>query len=248
MNLRLFTVTALIGAALAGSASAATIVVNGSFEQGAGSGASNGTGFGNLGRAGSSSWDIYTGTQVTGWNAGPYGIEIQTDATLPASGGANVDAQDGENYVELDTTRNSTIRQTVFLSGGTYTLSFFYAPRVNTTAASQTTNAITYGLRGAGGSLFTLMVDGPSGSVPFGKWTKINYVFAATQGNYDLVFSAAGQSDGYGGLVDNVSISAVPVPAAGLLLLGAIGGLGLVRRRRKVSGGDVAEMSEAHPL
>jgi hypothetical protein len=228
--------TALLGAALAGSASAATIVVNGSFEQGTGTGVANRTAFGNLGQAGSANWDIYTGTNVTGWNAGPHGIEIQTDRTLPGSGGGNVDAQDGENYVELDTTRNSSMRQTVFLSGGTYTLSFFYSPRVNAAAAGQTTNAIIYSLIGTGGPLFTLLADGPSGRAPFGQWTEFTHVFTASQGNYDLIFSAAGQSNGLGGLMDNVSITPVPLPGAGLLLLGAVGGLAFVRRRKNVAG------------
>lgn len=236
MKFGLMVSTALIGASLAGSGSAATIVVNGSFEQGTGTGTANNTAFGNLGQPGSSSWDIYKGTNVTGWTAGTSGIEIQTDNTLPGSGGANVNAQDGENYVELDTTRNSSMSQTVFLSGGTYILSFFYSPRVNTTEVSPTTNAITAGLLGTGGPLFSLLADGPSGSVPYGQWTEFNYQFTAAQGYYDLFFRADGQSNSYGGLLDNVSITAVPVPAAGLLLLGAIGGLGLVRRRKTAAG------------
>ncbi len=32
--------------------------------------------------------------------------------------------------------------------------------------------------------------------------------------------------------IDTISVTAVPVPAGGLLLLGALGGLGLIRRRR----------------
>ncbi len=33
--------------------------------------------------------------------------------------------------------------------------------------------------------------------------------------------------------IDSVSVNAVPVPAAGILLLGALGGLGVMRRRKK---------------
>ncbi len=184
----------------------------------------------------SSSWDIYKGTNVTGWTAGTSGIEIQTDNTLPGSGGANVNAQDGENYVELDTTRNSSMSQTVFLSGGTYILSFFYSPRVNTTEVSPTTNAITAGLLGTGGPLFSLLADGPSRQRALRPVDGVHLPVHAAQGYYDLFFRADGQSNSYGGLLDNVSITAVPVPAAGLLLLGAIGGLGLVRRRKTAAG------------
>jgi hypothetical protein len=68
-----------------------------------------------------------------------------------------------------------------------------------------------------------------------GRWTRFTHEFTAPQGSYRLFFSATGQSNGYGGLLDNVSITPVPLPGAGLLLLGAIGGLGLIRRRRNVA-------------
>ena len=55
-----------------------------------------------------------------------------------------------------------------------------------------------------------------------------------------LVTFAAGNGGGnsnaccFGAALDNVKISAVPLPAGGLLLLGALGGVAALRRRRKV--------------
>jgi hypothetical protein len=50
---------------------------------------------------------------------------------------------------------------------------------------------------------------------------------------YALTFRAEGKADSYGGFIDDVSVSPVPVPvpAAGFLLIGAFGGLAALRRR-----------------
>ena len=41
--------------------------------------------------------------------------------------------------------------------------------------------------------------------------------------------------DNGGPVLDNVKLSAVPLPAGGLLLLGALGGIAALRRRRKAA-------------
>ena len=224
-----------VGAALilgAGAATAATFVVNGSFEQGTGNGNFFGTPFSNLSSS-AASWDIYTGTQVTGWTADTNGVEIQTDNTLPF-----IDAYDGENYVELDTRANSGITQDIALGIGRYILSFAYSPRVNLAPCTQpcvTTNGITYGLSDGSDDLFSQLADGPSSSVLHGVWTVFTQSFTiSTAGTYTLFFDATGRANGYGGLLDGVAISAVPVPAGGLLLLGALGGLAALRRRKSI--------------
>ena len=122
LALCLFGATAL---AVGGAASASTILINGSFEDGVPDnklGLDNHALFGNLNTSGPS-YDRWK--KLIGWRtvAGP-GIEVQTNRTLP-----QIDAQDGTHYVELDSTKNSAMAQTVSLKAGSYLLSFWYSPR-----------------------------------------------------------------------------------------------------------------------
>lgn len=205
----------------AASAASAATVVNGSFEQDAGT-AQDGQAFSTLaGNSGNDSWSVFD--NLPGWTTvSGSGIEIQTKNTL------NLTPQDLAHYVELDSNNNSSMKQTInFTSTGSYLLSFWYSPR-NDDAAS---NGITYSIGTLLGS-----VTGPGGGPPVtavGSWTQILASFVITQtGNYDLVFAASGTDNSLGGFIDNVSIAPIPLPAGGLLLIGALGGLAALRRRK----------------
>jgi hypothetical protein len=221
----------VLAAALAGPSMSATIL-NGSFEQDAGK-AQDGDAFSSLaGSSGGASWSVFD--SLPGWTtvSGP-GIEIQTKNTVSV-----IDAQDGQHYVELDSHKNSAMQQTVtFTSTGRYLLSFFFSPRDQNAAS----NIIDYSLIGAASPFANLLsgsVTGPS-NVPLvtavGLWTEVTAEFVVKEiGSYNLRFAANGENNSLGGFVDNVSIAAVPVPAGGLLLIGALGGLATLRRRKAV--------------
>jgi hypothetical protein len=202
------------------SAGSASTVVNGSFED-----VSGGTVLVNNG-----SWAVYD--TLPGWTTiDGNGIEVQTNATL-----GSIDAQDGNRYVELDShprgSSNSTMRQQISLGVGEYRLSFFYSPRTN----DASTNGIFYSVSEAisGGLDLTYgQVSGPSGTYPRTVWTEVIATFTvATAGLFNLDFGATGRPDTYGGLIDNVSIAPVPLPAGALLLLTAFGGLAVARKRK----------------
>ncbi len=199
------TMTAVaLGLLLTAPASAATIVTNGSFEDGAL--ALNGSG-----------WNVFN--SVIGWNTiSGSGIEIQTNPTL-----GQIDAQEGNRYVELDSNNNSAMRQVVNLSAGDYLLSFWYAPRVGNPG----TDGISFSIANAIGSIATSLN-------PIDGWTLVTAAFSTAGGALNLDFAATGKSESLGGLVDNISIAPapVPVPAAGLMLVGALGGLAALRRRK----------------
>ncbi len=161
------------------------------------------------------SWNVYS--SIAGWKTiTGAGIEVQRQSA------AGIAPQDGNFIVELDSHNNTKFGQTVTLAAGNYMLDFNW--RARTTDAS--TNGLAWSLGGlTNGSIL-------SGST---TWSLLSTTFTVTKaGSYLLAFAGTGKSDGIGMLLDNVSItpSAVPVPAAGVLLMGALGGLGLLRRRK----------------
>ena len=214
---------AALAAAVAMPASAASLVVNGSFETGVPgntTGLNNGALFGNLNNSGPS-WDRWT--SINGWTTtSGSGIEIQSNRTLDT-----IDAQDGTHYVELDSNSNSSMAQTLSLGVGKYLLSFWYSPRTPDPA----TNGIEYAIGSiAGGKV----KNGVPVGANVGTWVQIKTLFDIVKtGDYKLQFAAVGANDTYGGLIDNVSIETVPLPATGFGLFAALGGLGLMRRRSK---------------
>jgi hypothetical protein len=232
-NFQKLSLAAAVALALPAAASAAT-VVNGSFEQDPGVNGRFGDSFGSLpSGTGGGSWDEWE--TLPGWTSADgdlFGIEVQTENTL------GLKPYDGQYYVELDSTGNAYMEQVVSLGVGDYTLSFAYSPRVN--SGANTTNGIFAGLVDAlTGTNFLVgaMVDGPSGGPPataVGLWTVFSYNFSVvTGGQYRLYFDATTLQDTFGGLLDDVQINVVPVPAAGFLLLGALGGLAAFKRRKK---------------
>jgi hypothetical protein len=198
-------IAALVATAgLAAPASASVILQNGGFELG----------------APSSGYTI--NAAIPGWKqAKPFGIEVQTTGTL-----STISAHSGNAYVELDTTKNSGMFQNVGLHIGRYVLSFWYSPRT----PNVKTNGINYNIAGIAGK-----VDNLTAGATVGAWTQYTFAFFAPKAKtYKLTFAASGTSDGIGGLLDDVAIAAVPVPAAGFGLIAALGALGAVRRRKSV--------------
>lgn len=216
--------TATCAFVCATSASAAT-VVNGSFEASTDVvGLVNGNRFDDLaGSTRGSSWDVWN--SLDGWASQGAGIEIQTNGTL-----GFIDAQDGDHYVELAShglsDSNSLMSQILDFSAGSYLLSFYYSPRTNIVGE----NGINFGIEG----VFEDTVSGPSDARRRGEWSEVTYQFTIDEDvTTGLFFSAVdGGSSTLGGLIDNVSISEVPLPASAALLLAGLGGLVAMRRKK----------------
>jgi hypothetical protein len=212
---------AVVSLLLSLPASAATILQNGSFEDVSGGSVTYNGG----------NWKVYS--SIPGWTTvSGSGIEVQTNATL-----GSIDAHTGNRYVELDShpgpNSNSKMKQNVLLEAGSYVLSFWYSPR----DSRFTSNDIGYSL----GTFVSGLVKGPVGTIVVGKWTQITQSFTVTKkeaGSFALKFWASGDQNTYGGLIDDVALdytppAPVPVPAAGLLMLGGLGGLAALKRRRR---------------
>jgi len=135
-------------------------------------------------------------------------------------------AFDGKNYVELDTTKNSSMSQSFNTTfGQTYQLSFAYSPRENVGSNS---NGIEVFWNG--GSLGTFS---GTGSASGNTWRVETLDVLGTGEWTTLRFDAVGTSDSLGGSLDNVSVTAVPEPQTYALMLAGLGVMGFVARRRK---------------
>ena len=190
---------------LAFGAQAANLVTNGSFESNAQAQAPG---------------DWLNFSNLEGWTGGTSGIELRNNVAGTA--------QNGSHFVELDTTRNSSMYQDI--SGtGLVNLSFFYAARPDTTA-------VTNGLKFEFGT-FTGILTGVAGGSTHNwlQYTLSNFLLNAS-GTTRLSFFATGTSEGLGTSLDNVSVTAVsPVPEVETyaMLLAGLGLIGAASRRRR---------------
>lgn len=167
----------------------------------------------------SGSWTILYDGDLTNWEAGEDGVEVRDNAAGTAF--------DGDQFVELDTTHNSSITQTLATTAGSsYELSFAYSGRISQSAD---TNAISIFWNG-------VMVDTVT-AIGGAQHDWVVYTFLVDAvGNDILTFAANGLDDSFGGSLDAVSVSAVPVPAAAFLFAPALlGFMGLRRKTAKVA-------------
>lgn len=154
---------------------------------------------------------------ITGWVGTP-DIELQNALE------GNL-AQDGSQLVELDTFANSAMSQTINATGWVQ-LSFWYTPRIGWGAGTQ-------GVQVSLGSFSSTVMDTAAGaSVP--QWQRFSaLVDLGSSGSAVLRFAAVGTSDMAGGLIDNVSVTAVPEPGTAALALGGGALLAAWLRRRR---------------
>ncbi len=159
----------------------------------------------------SGTWNNYA--NLTNWTGGSKGIELRNNVVGTAS--------EGVNFVELDTTDNSSISQIInTVLNQTYKLSFDYTNRPGTVPA-------TNGLGWSFGSV--------TGSAPIVSdyiWHTFTTTVTATGPTMVLALSAINTSDSFGSSLDNVKLTATPIPAAIWLFGSALAGLVGVSRRK----------------
>jgi len=161
---------------------------------------------------------------LLGWTAGVNGIELRNNVAGTA--------HDPSNYVELDTTANSTLWQDVTITtGGSYLLSFWYNSRPDNfkdgEALDNDTNTLAWSFGGKSGKVLEdyTTVTG---------WTHFTKTFTLTADSTEtLLFAAAGADDSFGGSLDDVSLTAVPEPESYAMMIAGLGLMGAIARRRK---------------
>lgn len=151
---------------------------------------------------------------LIGWNSG---AELRNNVAGTAS--------DGVNFVELDHYFNGSIFQTFTGLSGLYDLSFDYSARPGVGSASNPIQAWWNGV------LLTTVTGNGIGKSD-NNWLTLGFQVSGT-GNDILTFAAAGISDGLGGSLDNVILTAVPEPETYGMMLAGLGLIGFAARRRR---------------
>lgn len=172
-----------------------------------------------------SGWGVYS--SIDGWEtAWGNGIEIQTSGTV-------VNAQDGDQYVELDShggNSNSAMVQEItgLTVGADYTLSFWYQPRTSQGAFNFNDNGIDVYWGNPAEQIDSISNEF---RVADTDWTEYVYTLTATDENMILGFVADGLENTLGGFIDNVSLTSVPEPASIAMFGLGLAALGLSRRK-----------------
>ena len=154
-------------------------------------------------------WDVVSGT-----------IDV-----IPIGGLYNWYDGNGQ-YVDMNGSPGAGMIETTnalgMILGQTYTLTFDYGNNQNSNNVEQ----LTFGF---GDQIWVIDI---AGAIP--DFLTATYTFVFTGSSDHLFFADTGTTTGDNGgpIIDNISVSAVPVPAAGFLLFGALGGLMALRRRK----------------
>ena len=240
--------TALLAA---GSASAANLVTNGSFEAVApGSPASFEIGPHYLYNGNLTGWTSTAGSPTNGNGAFNILFDSATASTVDADtrftasepqhlapenyGGPS---PDGGNFVALDgdTTANGYLTQTIsgLTPGKAYKLSFYWAGTQLSNRGGDTTESLVVGF--GSDSFTTATIGGPTHY--FAGWFDVTHNFVATSSSQVLSFLSVGTPNGLPpvALLDGVSITGVPEAASWAMLIAGFGLVGAAARRRRAA-------------
>jgi len=169
-------------------------------------------------------------SSVPGWTV--LGAEPVLEIDRNGAFGSNSIAADGQQWAELYSRRPVTIYQDIAtVAGQKYTLSFDVGSRPSTAPADN-----LLGLSIGGGPLqnFSPLVPSTNGTI---NWLTNEVSFIASSPLTRLAFSDQGTPiNGQGTLLDNVSVTAAPVPEPASIAIWSLGAIGLTvlsRRRLK---------------
>ncbi len=197
------------------AAVATNLIINGGFEN----------------PAGVSTWTPFSPAAVPGWS-GSDAIEIWNSSAMGVTPYEGVQHAELNSHIPNNNSADgvapfSLYQEIATTSGQTYQLDFAYSARNDSNeffwvGASTDTNNPT------SGDVFSELVD----DHVTGQWSTFTDTFIATSNFTTIYFITGSTDDTTGNFIDNVSMSAVPIPAAVWLFGSAFIGLIGVGRRK----------------
>ncbi|HEY4308365.1 MAG TPA: choice-of-anchor C family protein [Pirellulales bacterium] len=191
----------VVSAVLLSSQAGATLIVNGSFESGA-----LPTPPGTTLTSGS--------TDITGWVVGGHGIDYIGTYWQASDGGRSIDLDSG-TILGAGPYDGSISQTFVTTSGQEYRVGFDMAGNPDGGPALK---VLEISAAGQSSQLSFLNTDQTHGAMDYQPRA---FDFVATSSTTTLTFTSL-SGTGYGPVIDNVSVNAVPEPATVLLLLGIL--------------------------
>ncbi len=165
---------------------------------------------------GTGAWNHYHNGEVPAWTVGQNDLlEIGVGVVYGVTG------FEGRDMLELDSTRNVAVSQSVALAQGAYDLSFLFARRT-TDLQGRSSDTCKFDVLWNGQVLRSY--DPTSGAME-----REHLLVQAIAGKNTVTFRGMGASDSYGAIIDDARLETVPEPS---LVLACAAGLSALMRRR----------------
>ena len=169
------------------------------------------------------------------WTGGGTWAVASGTVDLVANGDWGIGCYGGSGKcIDLDGSTNdsgvmATVASSTFtlVAGQTYQLS----ARISGNQRGGNPDGVIFGFRTGSTPLLTETIEDLASTSSFALYTLV-FTPATTITTAQIFFSNMGGYDSIGPILDNVSLTAVPVPAAAWLMLSGLIGLGAVARRR----------------
>ena len=129
-------------------------------------------------------------------------------------------------------TNTGMIATVPFVAGQTYEISFAYKPRTDV-AGDNVIDLFALGYDGSNVTLQAFLLSANETVSTLNDWMIYSVSYVAVAGFNAIGLRASGIENSFGGFIDAVSVSEVPIPAALPLFLAGLGGFAFAGRGKR---------------